>query len=425
MYSYPPILHLFRTYEGLFSLKELTDEKRLLWMYGALQLFFLITFHKWVGSHFITKEYMEAGRYTCWPYFQNCEGFYFLSTLPEGYSQGLWYMIFFGFIVLGVYAAYRSWWVAAHFLLLIEWIWKTLVVFFITLHNSGNYDYYHLLLGGIFLFLPHKLAFMRICFVLLYSLASSVKFHEGWILGTYFSSLKTGMPLFPQFLIPVFTNGLILMEMLGSWFLFSKKRWIRYGVIGFFVFFHFYSGILVFYTYPCAVLPALLILFGSKNIDFHIPRLDWHSISGWLLMIAMVLLQIGVNLIPGDVKMTLEGNQMAMYMFEANHQCESISTIFYRDGTLSRRTNQIISARFRCDPYRIWFQLKKQCEKNHAIKNISLQFDHSINGGPFYRIVDEHDICNLSYSPFTHNKWIRMPNEGAPIVGYPVKNIYY
>jgi hypothetical protein len=39
-------------------------------------------------------------------------------------------------------------------------------------------------------------------------------------------------------------------------------------------------------------------------------------------------------------------------------------------------------------------------------------------------MVDEQDVCSLEYDPFFHNPWISGPEDGAPVIGYPVKNEY-
>jgi hypothetical protein len=139
-------------------------------------------------------------------------------------------------------------------------------------------------------------------------------------------------------------------------------------------------------------------------------------------------------------------------MFEANHQCIITTKIYstasheanssqrllncaglycetrenrYREGnfTVVEKRFESVSAWHRCDPYEWWSKLHLQCTRNPSIDHISLIFDHSINGGPFYRIVDVRDVCSLSYDAFTHNSWIKLPPE-APVVGYPVQNVY-
>ena len=175
-----------------------------------------------------------------------------------------------------------------------------------------------------------------------------------------------------------------------------------------------------------ALLP-LIIRFGLFYREVRVP-LDKKSVFGWLFMMFLLLCQlIPVVFIPGDHKMTLEGNKYGLYMFEANHQCVSRFVISYTNGTTETRYKDSSSARHRCDPYRYWFPMKQMCMRasgDIAVDSISWKFDHSINGEPFYRIVDQKDICTLEYNAFTHNEWISAPEFGAPAVGYPVENEY-
>ena len=108
-------------------------------------------------------------------------------------------------------------------------------------------------------------------------------------------------------------------------------------------------------------------------------------------------------LIPGDEKLTMEGNKYGLYMFEANHQCISKFTIENHDGTEDILERQVESARSRCDVYRYWFTVSKRYCQEKSIEKISWTFDHSINGGPFLRIVEQENICDLQYKPFSHN----------------------
>src|SRR6185295_19464735 len=83
-----------------------------------------------------------------------------------------------------------------------------------------------------------------------------------WVLGTYFSTLRTGLPLVPPLLVPFATNLVIFCEVIGCWFLLSRNLILQRGAVVFFTFFHLYSIILIYYMFPAVMLPALLILFG-------------------------------------------------------------------------------------------------------------------------------------------------------------------
>ena len=118
-------------------------------------------------------------------------------------------------------------------------------------------------------------------------------------------------------------------------------------------------------------------------------------------------------MIPGDEKMTLEGNFYGHYMFDANHQC--IIEVRQEPNVNSLYSeHETAAAKRRCDPYRYWQQAKMWfC--NNPNEKYRLIIQHSINGGPFYEIVNEPDMCNLTYHPFYHNDWIKTEKEATPV----------
>jgi len=214
------------------------------------------------------------------------------------------------------------------------------------------------------------------------------------------------------------------MEIVGAWFLFSKNWALQRLAIFFFVVFHLYSGLLVGFRYPTTVLPTLFILFGPFYRHIRVP-LNKKAIAGWLLVTALFPLQFISNIIPGDEKLTLEGNKYGLYMFEANHQCISNVTVVSSVGTEENSRRESESSRSRCNPYRYWFRIKQQCEAVKKLEGrIKWTLDHSINGGPFLRIVDEQDICELAYKALGRNEWIKTEKDDPEVIGYPVENQY-
>ncbi len=439
-------------YRNIFSLAEIESSSILQWSFGAVLFFYFLTFQEWIGWSGITVETAERGRSVCWPYFQTCYKLYFLQNLPNDYSQSELYMALYAVMLAIVYLMWKRDWVFAHALMVLLLLWKLFVVFVLSYLIAGPYDYFHLTFSFILLFLPFKEYFLKLSFVLLYFLSASSKFSPAWVLGGYFTSLQTGLPLFPYFSIPFFTNLVIFMQVIGAWFLMSSRMLLQRTIFAFFLVFHLYSGILVYYHYPSVSLPLLLILFGPLYRHTPIPFAR-KSMGGWLFMAILFAFQIPGYIIQGDQKLTLEGNRYGMFMFEANHQCiATVKTYRALNGekvTPSEKTfncsgqichvsqkiytekdTKVVEDRYetgaawnRCDPYVQWTPLKRQCEGDPSISRIALTFDHSINGGPFYRIVDEQNVCELAYHPFTHNAWIHLPPE-APIVGYPIKDEY-
>jgi hypothetical protein len=308
--------------------------------------------------------------------------------------------------------------------MLILWITKVLILYVLTQDFAANYDYYDVALLFVILFLPYKLFFARLTFVLFYFLASTIKIHEGWILGSYFTTLVTGMPIFGNLFAPILSNLVIGMQTAGSWFLMSKNMLYQRIALAYFMLFHIYSGILVGFRYPTVAFGLLIILFALSTKETHqeVP-LTRRALAGWYFIAVLFVLQFIAIAIPGDQKLTLEGNYYGLFMFEANHQCVSTATIYHTDGTTTTSKKESYDSTWRCDPYGYWFTLHNECGRDPSIARIAWTFDHSIDGEPFYRIVDVPDACALSYAPFSHNAWIKLPPE-AQIVGYPVKNYF-
>lgn len=439
-------------YKKWFSIHEIESSPLLQWSFGAVLLFYFLTFQNWISGSAITVETARAGRAVCWPYFQECYKWYFFHGLPDGYSQSIFYMALYGVIVAIVYFIWSKQWDIAHALMSVLFVWKTFVVFVLSYTIAGPYDYFHIVYSFIILFLPYKEYFLKVSVVLLYFLSASSKFSPAWVLGTYFSTLQNGLPLFPRFSIPLLTNFVIFMQVVAAWFLLSRRTWMRMLVFTFFVVFHLYSGVLVYYHYPSVSLPLLIILFGPMYTHTRAP-FSRKSLAGWIFLGALVVFQLPGYLIPGDQKLTLEGNRFGMFMFEANHQCvQTVKTYRQMHGASVRRSLSRYSCRGqtclvsravypegeyavtedryetaaawnRCDPYVEWVPIKQRCALDHTIVRTAYTFDHSINGGPFYRIVDEQDACTLQYKSFVHNAWITFPPE-APVVGYPVRDDY-
>lgn len=417
-------IKFLRWYHRFFSIKEIEESLTLKWVFGAALLSHFLAFNSWFYNKATTVDTVLRGSHSCWPYFQSCGDLAFLRALPDGYSQPFLYMVLFGTLMLSVYLMYKREWVLAHLALVPSFIWHTLGTFVLTGSLSGNYEYYLFILTFVLLVLPHKEFFLKLSLVLFYFLASTIKLHEGWVLGTYFSAMKTGLPIFPEWSIPFWTNLVIFMQIVGAWFLLSKNVVLQRATIFFWVVFHLYSGILVGFRYPTTVLPTLFILFGPLYRYTPIP-FDKKAIAGWLMVAALFPIQFISILIPGDEKLTLEGNNYGLYMFEANHQCISDIYFINSDGEENMKRRVSESARARCNPYRQWFSIKQNCDVyEEQGTRVAWTYDHSINGGPFLRIVDADDVCSLEYKAFGHNEWIKTEEDDPEIVGYPVENHY-
>jgi len=385
---------------------------------------YFIVFTGWFSRSMITVEIVAANNHVCPAYFQNCEWLYFLSALPDGYSQSILYMFLFGVLTFAVYLLTQKEWRLASLVLIIPYLWHGANVFLFTDYANGNYEYYLFLFTSIILFFPHKEFFAKLMLVMFYVLSTFAKVHPAWIAGTYFTNLQTGLPIFPNWSIPLWTNFIILAELIGAWFLLSSRPILQRTALAFFVAFHLYSGILVGYRYPATVLPMVLAVFGPWY-RYQVPPFTKRSVIGWSLMVLLICFQMLPKLIPGDEKLTLEGNQYGLYMFDSNHQCISEAIIYYRNGEVRQNLDAAVLARDRCGPYRYWYRFNNVCDANDEVERISWKLDHSINGEPFLRIIDIPDACAVEYHPFKHNEWIKTHEDNPEVIGRPFKNLYY
>lgn len=424
MFDTPILTRFIHWYRRVFSIKELEEQRTLTWVLGATLLSYHVTFYDLITSGAVAVNEALRGNATCWSYFQNCEQYYFLYSQPYGYSQALWYMCLMGILMLIVYCMHKREWIAVHMLLLLPYTWHALTTFLLTGRLAGNFDYYLFAFTTTLLFLAHKEYFLKLLIVLFYFLSTATKIHEAWVVAGYFGAMQLGLPIFPEWTNVFLTNQLIFMEMVGAWFLLSNRPWLQRSVAAYFIFFHLYSGIIVWYRYPTVVLPTLIIVFALFYRYQDVP-LDKKSITGWAFIAIICAIQSLPYFIPGDQKFTLEGNRYGVYMFESNHQCVSTEEYQFKDGTKNTKTRMSSSSRNRCDPFDYLQKIQHFCANRESnVASVRWTFDHSINGNPFRRQVDSEDACLLRYKKWGHNEWIRFEHD-APIVGYPKENWMY
>jgi hypothetical protein len=124
----------------------------------------------------------------------------------------------------------------------------------------------------------------------------------------------------------------------------------------------------------------------------------------------MFSLQVIPLFIKGDERLTGEGYRYGYYMYDGNHQCESVKKIYFKDGTNKEIKLESKIAMYSCDPYEEWFKIKRLCNPE-KVEKVEWTYDHSLNGDKYKRIVDVENACLLNYKAFSHNKWINESGE--------------
>lgn len=416
--------HFVRWYRAVFSIVEIESSQTLQWVAGALLFGWYLIFFSWSRFSDFTINAVAEGRHLCWPFFQTCGEWYFLAMPPFGSSHMAVYAVLLGGLVVTTLAILKRHFTIVHAFFLFFFLWEVLVQL-LSMRLAANYWYFHLLFAALFLFPREKLLFMRVGAVLLYFFSGTLKLNDGWLEGTYFTTLSEGLFLVPDTLVRLATNGVILLELVGAWFLLSSRHVLRYPVLAILFGFHLYSSLYVGYIYPSVVLPVILLLFlPDEGYPLSFIRMR-SSVAGLLLLIGVTLVHGIPYAIAGDARISQEGNKFGVYMFEANYQCKSTALVYYQNGSVETKLSDSFFSNNRCDPYAHFFYIKELCKRNAAIERISWTFDTSINGKPYQRIVDSTHACTLSYEPFSHNKWILLPERGeSSVVGYPERNEY-
>jgi hypothetical protein len=214
-----------------------------------------------------------------------------------------------------------------------------------------------------------------------------------------------------------------LMQMLCVWLLMSSNRFRQRLVLSLFVLLYIQNGIQVGYRFPVFELAVLLILFGPWYEPYPRLPLTRSAIPGWTIIAALAVLQLVPHLAQAGERLTNEDNIADIfggpYLFEINQQCYGE----VRLGEQIVRSFEQVDARFWCNPYRFWFRAKASLCPAPSQK-YRITYRRSVNGNPFKEIVNESDLCSLTYRPFGRNAWIKREDE-APMVGRPVQNYIF
>ena len=359
----------------------------------------------------------------CWPHWQSCRILPLPDGFPSSYANSYLFTAVFGVCLLTLWAVFRN--KAKIYLpaLAVLTAFKIFYHYFWHVTGMQNFEYFHLVPTLAFLInSKNRIWGAQVAWALCYFLASAVKISEAWLVGSYFSALSQGLPLMPNFSIPFVTQSLILFEIFASWALLTSKY--RKRAFWAWTFFHVYSVILVGFHYPVRCIAMLWILF-LPLIHPQVFSREYQSkpkaLNGVMLLFAGVL--VGMQMLPflyeEDARSSLRFEGYGYNMFDANFQCFGKITVHKALGPprVFSYVNQ--NSRFRCNPRLFLEKVHQRCE-NSPGSRVALELTKSINGGPFYRIVDLADACHVQFSLFGENDWIL--SDTARLIGYPTMN---
>jgi hypothetical protein len=405
-------------YFALFSLSELRDSRRLQAVFAAswfLAIFDLVR---------VSSPPDSLNDLVCWSYLPNCRELFNFAGLSQSYAYPVWNAVLLALLVIAMAALVSRRWVAAHASLSVVILWKFLLAFVLVNAHTTNFELFHLIPSFVLLFARNKLASMRYAWALAYLFCARVKLDDGWILGTYFSSTKLGLPLIPESLIPLATNLVIAGEILFSVGLIWPNRKAQRTSFWAWTLFHLYSTTLVGFFYPVRCLAFLWTLFAFPRQEESAPAPSWLGLRTTLMVAVLCFVNFLPSWISPNSSATFEGLDYGFFMINSNYQCLHQVRAVGKDGSTGTSwsagsTNPMT----RCYPQDVLQRIQRDCEAAAKGSHTLWTFAESRNGGPFYELIHEEDACKLEYQAFTRNPWIHLPAE-APIVGYPEKNSF-
>lgn len=433
------------------NFQEIEESPALRGIGALLCLYFFMTFSTWPVDLAFTRQAYLWNTALPWPWFEGVATLlsWFPSTLARAIFQGL------GLLAMACLGAFffASRCRSAMLGLLVLSLAK-LFFYFLDLRQVANFHHMHLYFCFFFLFASPRMVWLRISLALVYEMAALVKLSPSWLLGDYFSSLPSGLPLLPHNpgFIALACQSVIALEFLGPVLFFAPWPKLRQLSVASFFAFHLYSGVIVGIWYTSLMLPFLLLLFSD---GFRHP-LRWADLKKgpWVArlgLIVMALLGVWALVIPGDVRITAEGRYLGLFMFDANHRSRALLSV-EKAGTvwdfdvqwpwpnssngqpcqLSLQKNgqavpgemqqyqgvvffhpayfQSLSTRVQNDPY-VYVHWARQVERRLQPERISLQLFCQLDGHEeeFQTLdVDNFTALRPSYNPFWHNSWVRL-----------------
>lgn len=409
---------LTKKYDVFFAVDEIRQSKRLQAVF--LASWFICFFDLEKRSTYPGIKNHEI----CWAFFENCKHYFPFETLPNSYNYMIWNGLILTLLFAAVWAAIQVRWSLAHFFLGLVLIWKFCLNFIFINSHQTNFELLHLIPSFILLFSKNKLFSLRITWALACLFAARVKLNEGWILGSYFTSLRLGLPLIPKPLIPIVTNAVILGEIILSYGLIAKNDRVRKISLSTWLGFHLYSATFVGFYYPvrCLLFLGTIFAFPQNDSSFAKSESKRMSLRSWVAIGLIVFINFLPSVVSKDPNLSTEGLDYGFFMINSNYQClSSVTTLNSSGAAIKNWKSGSTAAMNRCFVIDTFQAIKRQCAQLGPGQKITWSFLQSQNGGPFYEIISEPDACALTFNAFAPNSWIRTPTEQL-IRGYPEKN---
>lgn len=394
-------------------LQELNKNEFLKWVGIIFCLEHLLTIFFWSTERPLHLILTNPTFRICWPHWESCQ---YLSWNNESVRA-----LLILYLALALFSIIL--WIAKSYRAAILGTISTLALKnFIIVQDyrlGGNYHYIPTLLCLAFLFLPNRTRSLPFFFWMIYFTAGILKLDTQWLSGAAINER-----LFPPIIIQIGVWYVLVLEIIFSFFIFSKNRNLFWFFFTQIFIFHLFSWHLTRFFYPSVMLLMLAILILLREIET--PSWSIKDVKKFfrqrpvaIAVSIFVFLQLPQYYLPGKAALTGQGRSFALIMYDGRTDCQPHLSVWRRNQVKEELplTAPWLITRIKCDPI-IYKQLAERVcqwsQKDDGVEQIDLHLPIKYENETEYRsIVSVNDICNkkLSYSNFFPNYWIRSNNE--------------
>lgn len=394
-------------------LQELKKSESLKWIGIIFCLEHLLTVFFWSTERPLSLILTNPSFRICWPHWESCRNL----TWNHGSVRALLIL----YLALALFSVIL--WIANSYRAAILGTFSTLALKnFIIAQDyrlGGNYHYIPTLLCLAFLFLPYRTRTLPFFFWMIYFTAGILKVDPQWLSGAAINER-----LFPSFVIQIGVWYVLVLEIIFSFFIFSRNRNVFWFFFLQIFLFHLFSWHLTRFFYPSVMLLMLSILVLLRDIET--PSWSANEVRKFFREPAIIaavsvfiFLQLPQYYLPGKAALTGQGRSFALIMYDGRTDCQPHLSIWKNNQIKEELplTAPWLITRIKCDPI-IYKQLAERIchwgQKDDRVEQIDLHLPIKYENEKEYRsIVSVNDICNkqLFYSNFFPNYWIRSLND--------------
>jgi hypothetical protein len=345
----------------------------------------------------------------CHAYFPQChyyQNLYFLNDYL--YLKGVFYAFCLIFLTLACILFIKKMYGLSHlFTILLSFF--SIIPSYLLLGEFNEliqHEYHYLFFVTLIFILVRKgrFEFLMIFYAIVYLFAGLSKMISiDWLIG------HLTVPYLNTEYLFVLTILLTLFQLISPYFLLFGGKYTRYIAVLLSEAFHIFTSALplVSYSFIVITLPFIYILFveGYRHPNLYQYR---RSFAGFFVIFWFSFISFVRILIPGNDYFTAEGSRYALNMFASKYKCvvefqdRDMNLV---DGLKKFGTGSMIFTKFPgtfCSPwetlYLAWSECVDERPRSLKITLYSKYFSHVM--------VDEKNLCNLQYKPFSKNSWV-------------------